>query len=216
MPMADRFHHEAIYRGSDQLARLANQQLTICGAGALGSHLADNLARQGARRLRVIDRDRVEEHNVSTQVYGESDVGAWKVEVLRQKLFRAPGIEIEALRKELGDRTAQALLQEGGLVIDAFDNSASRRLVQEQCRALQLPCLHIGLYADYGEAIWDERYRVPQDVAGDVCDYPLARNLILLVVAVASESVVRFSLDGSRNDFSVTLRDFAIRPLEGG
>jgi len=214
--MADRFHHEAIYRGSDQLARLANQQLTICGAGALGSHLADNLARQGARRLRVIDRDRVEEHNVSTQVYGESDVGAWKVEVLRQKLFRATGIEIEALRKELGDRTAQALLQEGGLVIDAFDNSASRRLVQEQCRALQLPCLHIGLYADYGEAIWDERYRVPQDVAGDVCDYPLARNLILLVVAVASESVVRFSLDGSRNDFSVTLRDFAIRPLEGG
>ncbi len=212
--MADKFHHEAIYRGSEQIAKLANQQLTICGAGALGSHLADNLARQGFRPLRVIDRDRVEEHNVSTQLYGESDVGAWKVEVLRQRLFRATGVEIEALRKELSDRTARTLLQEGGLVIDAFDNSASRRLVQEQCRTLELPCLHIGLYADYGEVIWDERYRVPQDVAGDVCDYPLARNLILLVVAVASEAIVRFVLEGERKDFSVTLRDFAIRPLE--
>jgi len=213
--MADKFHHETIYRGSEQIAKLANLQLTICGAGALGSHLADNLARQGFRQLRVIDRDRVEEHNVSTQLYGESDVGAWKVEVLRQRLFRAAGIEIEALRKELGERTARTLLQEGGLIIDAFDNSASRRLVQEQCRALNLPCLHVGLSADYGEVIWDERYRVPQDVAGDVCDYPLARNLILLVVAVASEIIVRFALAGERKDFSVTLRDFAIRPLEG-
>jgi molybdopterin/thiamine biosynthesis adenylyltransferase len=214
MPMADKFHHEAIYRGSDQIAKLANQQLTICGAGALGSHLADNLARQGFRQLRVIDRDRVEEHNVSTQLYGESDVGAWKVEVLRQRLFRATGVEIEALRKELGERTARTLLQDGGLILDAFDNSTSRRLVQEQCRALNLPCLHIGLYADYGEVIWDERYRVPQDVAGDVCDYPLARNLILLVVAVASEAIVRFTLSGERKDFSITLRDFAIQPME--
>ena len=55
---------------------------------------------------------------------------------------------------------------------------------------------------------------MPQDVAGDVCDYPLARNLILLAVAVASEVIVRFVLEGERKDFSVTLRDFAIRPLE--
>jgi len=48
---------EAIYRGADQLAKLASQRLTLCGAGALGSNLADNLARQGFRDLRVIDRD---------------------------------------------------------------------------------------------------------------------------------------------------------------
>jgi molybdopterin/thiamine biosynthesis adenylyltransferase len=212
--MADKFHHEAIYRGADQVARLAAQRLTICGAGALGSHLADNLARQSFRNLRVIDRDRIEEHNVGTQLYGESDVGAWKVEVLRQRLFRATGIEIDAIRKELTERSAKSLLQAGGLVIDTFDNSVSRRLVQEECRALKLPCLHVGLYADYGEVIWDDHYRVPQDVAGDVCDYPLARNLILLVVAVASEVLVRFALTGAQENFSVTLRDLAIRPLE--
>jgi molybdopterin-synthase adenylyltransferase len=212
--MADKFHHEAIYRGADEFAKLASQRLTLCGAGALGSNLADNLARQGFRDLRVIDRDRIEEHNVGTQLYGESDVGAWKVEVLKQRLFRATGIEIEAHRKALDDRTARSLLQDGGLVIDMFDNSASRRLVQEHCRVLNLPCLHVGLYADYAEVIWDEHYRVPQDVAGDVCDYPLARNLVLLAVAVTSEVFIRYALTGARQDFSVTLRDFSVRPLE--
>jgi molybdopterin/thiamine biosynthesis adenylyltransferase len=211
--MADKFHHEAIYRGAE-FAKLAHQRLTLCGAGALGSNLADNLARQGFRDLRVIDRDRIEEHNVGTQLYGESDVGAWKVEVLKQRLFRATGVEIEVHRKGLDDRTARSLLQDGGLVVDMFDNSASRRLVQEQCRALSLPCLHVGLYADYAEVIWDERYRVPQDVGGDVCDYPLARNLVLLAVAVASEVLIRYALAGVRQDFSVTLRDFSVRPLE--
>src|SRR6516162_2521150 len=142
MLMAQKFHHEAIYRGADQLDKLANQRLTICGAGALGSQLADNLARQGFQQMRVIDRDRVEEHNVSTQIYGESDVGAWKVEVLRQHLFRATGIEIDAVRKELGERNARAVLQGDRLIVDTFDNSAARRLVQEQCRSLGSPCLH--------------------------------------------------------------------------
>src|SRR5437588_10661619 len=107
--MAHILHHERLYRGADALARLAAVRVTLCGAGALGSHLADNLIRQGFGPLRVIDRDRVEEHNVSTQLYGESDVGAWKVEVLRNRLFRAAGVEVEALAKELTPRTARGL-----------------------------------------------------------------------------------------------------------
>jgi molybdopterin/thiamine biosynthesis adenylyltransferase len=212
--MAGKFHHEAIYRGPDQLARLGETSVTLCGAGALGSLLADHLARQGFRHWTVIDRDRVEEHNVGTQLYGESEVGAWKVEALRARLFRAVGVEIEAVAKELTERNARALLKGPGLVIDAFDNSAARRLVQDRCRAAGLDCLHVGLFADYAEVIWDEHYRVPRNAGPDVCDYPLARNLVLLAVAVASEVLIRSVLDGSKTDWSVTHRDLAIRPLE--
>jgi molybdopterin/thiamine biosynthesis adenylyltransferase len=209
-----KFLHEQVYRGSDSLAKLAALHLTLCGAGALGSHLADNLVRQGFGPLCVVDRDRVEEHNVSTQLYGESEIGAWKVEVLRSRLFRATGIEIEAVARELTLRNARALLSNTGVVVDTFDNAPARRLVQEQCRVLGRSCLHVGLFADYGEVVWDEHYRVPADVAGDVCDYPLARNLVLLTVAVASETLVRFALEGTRDNWSITLRDLAVRPLE--
>jgi molybdopterin/thiamine biosynthesis adenylyltransferase len=186
----------------------------LCGAGALGSHLADSLVRQGFGPLRVIDRDRIEEHNVSTQLYGQADVGGWKVEVLRNRLFRAVGVEVEAVAKELTERNARILLKGAGLVVDTFDNSDARRLVQDACRALPVPCLHVGLFADYAEVVWDESYRVPADVAGEVCDYPLARNLVLLAVVVAAETLVRFVLEGARSNWSATLRDFAVRPLE--
>jgi molybdopterin/thiamine biosynthesis adenylyltransferase len=212
--MASKFLHEEIYRGAESVAKLAEPQVTICGAGALGSHLADNLARQGFRKLRVIDRDRVEEHNVSTQLYGAADVGAWKVEVLRNRLFRAVEIELDAVSKELTDRTARSLLKGSDIVIDTFDNSQSRQLVQQNCREAKIKCLHIGLYADYCEAIWDEQYRVPNDVAGDVCEYPLARNLVLFAVGLGSELVVRYVLTGSKQNFSGTLSDFAFTELE--
>jgi molybdopterin-synthase adenylyltransferase len=116
--------------------------------------------------------------------------------------------------KELTERNGRALLKGAGVVIDTFDNWASRRLVQEACRALALPCLHVGLFADYAEVVWDEASRVPADTTGDVCDYPLARNLVLLAVAVASEVLLRFVLNGERGNWSLTLRDFTVRPLE--
>jgi molybdopterin/thiamine biosynthesis adenylyltransferase len=211
--MPGKFHHEVLYRGSALITRLSALRITLCGAGALGSHLADNLVRQGITHLRVIDKDRVEEQNVSTQLYGESDIGAWKVEVLRNRLFKTAGVEIQAVRKELAAQTAKPLLGECDLIIDAFDNSASRRLVQQTARIATTPCLHVGLHTDYGEIIWDETYRVPADVAGDVCDYPLARNLILLAVAITTEAIVRYSAAGERQSWSVTLADFAIRPI---
>ena len=55
-------------------------------------------------------------------------------------------------------------------------------------------------------------YRVPNDIGADVCDYPLARNLVLLAVAVASEVIIRFAANGSRENWTVTLKDFAVRP----
>jgi molybdopterin-synthase adenylyltransferase len=211
--MRTRTHHESLYRGPEVVARLAALRVTFCGAGALGSHLADNLVRQGLASLRVIDKDKVETHNVGTQVYGDTDVGGRKVDVLKTRLFRACGIEIDAVAKELTDRTADKLLAGAGLVIDTFDNSASRRLVQEASRRLGVPCLHVGLNADYAEVIWDEVYRVPNDAGADVCDYPLARNLVLMAVAVASEAVMRFAADGVRDGWTVTLKDFAVRGI---
>jgi molybdopterin/thiamine biosynthesis adenylyltransferase len=211
--MRDAFHHESLYRGDDALARLRHARLTICGAGAVGSNLVDNLTRQGLRWLTVIDDDRVEAHNVGTQTYAESDVGAFKVEVLQAKVFRAVGAEFIPMRMRLTGRNVDKLLAGTDLVVDGFDNHASRALVTEHCQAAGIPCLHVGLNADYAEVVWNEGYRVPQDVVGegvDVCDYPLARNLIQFAVALASEAVVRFILTGERRNYSFTLRDLQI------
>jgi molybdopterin/thiamine biosynthesis adenylyltransferase len=210
-----RFHHEEIYRGKDLVNRLQLHRLLVCGAGALGSNLIDSLARMGFPNLRVVDKDRVEAHNINTQVYGDMDVGALKAEALKNRIFRHIGTEIEAVSKELTAANARAVLKGATLVVDAFDNTASRQLVQDECRARNIPCLHAGLYEDYGEVVWDARYLVPGPSAqGDVCDYPLARNIALLVVVAAAEEILDFCLAEKPRlqSWSITLKDLAIRP----
>ena len=212
--MPGMFHHEEFFRGREAVARLGSVSVTLCGAGALGSLLADNLLRQGVKRLTVIDHDRVEEHNVGTQLYGLSDVGGKKADVLRNRLFKATGVEIEAVAKELTGQNAQKLCRGADLVVDTFDNAQSRRIVQETSQAAGIPCLHAGLAGDYAEVIWEPGYSVPEETDVDACNYPLARNLVMLAVAVATESLLDFVLEGTRSSYSITLRDLAVKPLE--
>lgn len=132
--MADIYLHEALYRGPEAVKKLGQINVTLCGAGALGSLLADNLARQGLQRLTVIDFDRIEQHNAGTQLYGQSDVGAKKVDVLKAHLFRAVGIELAVYDRRLDERSVKKFLRAADLVVDTFDNSISRQIVTDFCR----------------------------------------------------------------------------------
>jgi len=206
------FYHEQLYRSAEVMGLLREQPVTVCGAGALGANVAEGLARAGFARLRVVDRDRVEERNLSTQPYERGDVGAQKAKILAHALYRALGVRVEARAEELNGRNAGRLLE--GLVLDAFDNSASRQAVRDACERMGLACLHAGLAEGYGEVIWNEQYRVPSAAHDDVCDYPLARNLVMLTATVACEALVRHVASGARESYSITLGDFAVRRLE--
>lgn len=208
-----KFHHEEIYRGKESVAKLAKFRLTICGAGALGSNLIDNLTRQGFASIKVIDFDRVDLHNVNTQVFGVKDAGALKVDALKNLVYRNVGVEITAVNKKLESGNAKTLLKDSDLVVDCFDNHEARQIVQNEVRERKLTCLHTGLFEDYGEVVWDETYRVPKNAVGDVCDYPLARNQVMLTVAVATEEILDHFLTKTprRTSWSITLKDMAVR-----
>lgn len=203
-------HHEQIFRGKEAMAKIANSLVHICGAGALGSNLAVNLMRSGFRKLVVIDKDRVEEQNIGTQVYALDDVGGQKAELLRNLIFRELAEDIEAHANELTERNIGKLLKGATLVVDVFDNTSSRKLLHDYCRDKGIHCLHAGVNDSFGEIRWNESYLVPADAGMDVCDYPLARNLILLVVAITSESLVNFVLTTEKRNYSLTLGDLRI------
>ena len=207
------FFHEQLYRSYDSMKKLRNYPITICGAGALGANLTENLARAGCGKLKVIDRDRIEERNLSTQPYYRSDVGAQKAKILANSLYRALAVKIIPETKELTPANSQQLLSQSQLILDTFDNSVSRQAVKEYCDTAKVPCLHVGLAGDYAEIIWNKSYRVPSDLNDDICDYPLARNLVMLAVSVASEAVINFITTGVKNSFTITLKDLVIQPF---
>lgn len=209
---SDAFFHETLHRGEQTLARLAELKVTVCGAGALGANVAESLARCGAKRLAVVDRDRIEERNLSTQPYRRADVGSYKAKILAGDLFRAVGARVDVHAETLNASNRDKLLDGAALVIDAFDNSVARRLLWEHGRDTGCPVLHAGMAEGYGEVVWNEVYRVPSDALDDVCDYALARTLAMLTSAVACEIVMRWVATGSRQSYGLTLGDLRITP----
>ena len=195
------------------MSLIENFPVTVCGAGALGANIVESLARSGFCQLRVIDRDRIEERNLSTQPYYRSDIGAFKAKILANNLDRALGVNIDAHSKELTPANADRRLAKSAAVIDTFDNSVGRQSVKDYCASVSIPCVHVGLAADYSEIIWNQHYRVPSAANDDVCDYPLARNLVMLTVAVACEVIVRFVATKEQQNLTCTIGDFAVKPL---
>lgn len=205
------FLHEVLYRTEGLVGRIRRLPVVICGAGAIGANIGESLARSGFTRLTLIDRDRVEERNLSTQPYYRADIGAWKATMLANILYRAVGVRADARAMEFTRGNGRKLIAGAGLVIDTFDNSGSRRAVAELCAEEGIPCLHVGLAGGYAEVIWNDIYRVPSPAQDDICDYPLARNLVMLAVAVACETIVGFVRDGEQRSHTITLDDLAVR-----
>jgi hypothetical protein len=181
-------------------------------AGTLGVNLVETLARMGFTHLKLIDKDRVEMRNLSTQPYSRAEVGGFKARTLANMLYRAVQAKIEPAIIELTSANSEDLLRGSALVVDAFDNRAARVAVSEMVRTLHLPCLHVGFSPDglYGSGLWEPRYEVPHDNPGDLCDYPLTRSLALVLAALAARSICDHFSKGQSADFELTWNDLKI------
>lgn len=122
--MTTDFRPEFLIRQSDLLpsTKLA-VKINIIGAGAIGSHTAMALARMGLGNITVYDYDVVDEMNMNNQGYDIADIGRPKVEVLKEKIKKAIGFDIN-IRKEAYDK--QTLT---GIVISCVDSMTSREAI---------------------------------------------------------------------------------------
>ena len=203
---ADPFFHEERHAS---LAAVRDRSITICGAGALGGNLAETLARMGFAQLTVVDRDRVEMRNLSTQPYVHAEVGTPKARALANALYRAVQARVTPVVAELTTATAAELLSGAALMVDAFDNHAARAAVSAFARQAGVPCLHVGFSGDgvYGSGIWEPNYAVPGGAGDDPCDYPLTRPFAVAVAALAARAVVEWLTASVPADFELTWND---------
>ncbi len=194
------------------LTPYSDHRIAICGAGALGGNLTEMLARMGFTRLKLVDKDRVEMRNLSTQPYNRAEVGTPKARALANALYRAVQAKVEPIVVEITPENAAKLLQGSDLVVDAFDNRAGRAAISETTRMLSLPCLHIGFSGDglYGNGIWEPHYQIPQNIPGDPCDYPLTRPFVSLLTSLAARAIVDFFRANQYKDFECTWNDLKV------
>ena len=74
----ERYSKQVLFRGIGELRQdrlLTQKKVLLCGCGALGTVIADQLVRAGVGHLVIVDRDFVELSNLQRQVlYDEQDV----------------------------------------------------------------------------------------------------------------------------------------------
>ncbi|AYU54476.1 thiamine/molybdopterin biosynthesis protein [Staphylococcus debuckii] len=147
---ADRFSRQTRYApfGVKGQKALESAHLLVMGAGALGSHLAEQLVRMGVGKLTIVDMDIVEISNLHRQaLYDEADALEMrpKVYALADKLRQINSeVEIQPLYQEITPTNIERMLTDVApdMLLDGMDHFAIRFLFNEVCHKLGLPWVY--------------------------------------------------------------------------
>lgn len=106
-------------------ARFANLLVTVIGLGAIGRQVALQLAAMGVQRLQLVDFDRVDATNVTTQGYLFSEIGQLKVQATAAAIA---GLD-RTISVELVDDRYRPQLAVGPAVFCCVDSIDSRSAI---------------------------------------------------------------------------------------
>lgn len=109
---------------------MCRERIHIIGCGAIGSTVAENLARFGLTKLTLYDFDKVENHNIANQMFTQEDIGKMKVDAVAEYLFKInPEIKKDLVTVPKG-YAGQRL---SGYVFLCVDNIDLRRAIAQSC-----------------------------------------------------------------------------------
>lgn len=181
------------------------------GCGSLGSHIARYLSMDlpNTHQITVLDFDVVESRNIDahTQFYFREQKGLPKVEALQYNIYKQYGRKINTIIHKLepnDELKTFPLFNPFDLIIDCFDNSLARSIIQGYWNEQPLPLLHVGFSDQMTFAIeWAENYQVPTDITSgfDLCTMPGAASFVEMVASLASQTAQQFITSGEKREF---------------
>lgn len=123
------FKEEFITRHADILGGDAlNKEITIVGAGAIGSFTTLALAKMGFQDITVYDFDTIEPENMGNQFFPVECIGQSKVQALKGMVKAFTGIEIKAAEQKLDPQSGSI---PGDYLISAVDSMEVRKFLYE-------------------------------------------------------------------------------------
>ena len=121
--------------GAEGQSRLGRARILLAGCGALGSVVAEQLARAGAGSLSIVDRDLVEWSNLHRQtLFSESDARRRvpKAEAAKARLANVhASTTVRAFVDDLAPVSARRYVEDCDVIIDCLDNFETRYLLND-------------------------------------------------------------------------------------
>lgn len=143
--------------GEEGQKRICDARVTICGCGALGTVLANHLARAGVGFIRVVDRDFIETHNLQRQIlFDETDVASNlpKAEAAARKMRLINSqIMVEAVVTDIDHTNIIDLVSDVDLILDGTDNFETRYLINDAAVKLGKPWIFGGVIGSEGQTM---------------------------------------------------------------
>ena len=152
----DRYSRQILFEGIGQAGqrRLREASALVVGCGALGSSLVETLARAGLGRLRIVDRDFVEESNLQRQtMYTERDAREHlpkAVAAARRISEINSEVVVESEVADVTQANVERLVGDVDVVLDATDNFSTRYLVNDACVKHNRPWIYGAAVGSYG------------------------------------------------------------------
>ena len=157
--------------GEEAQGRLKAATVCCIGAGGLGGPVLQYLAASGVGRLIVVDDDVVEERNLQRQtLYGNATLGASKADAAAARLADLnPLVEVIPVPLRVTQETAEEILGDCDVVVDAVDNLPTRLVVARTCQRLDLPLVFGAVQAVNGQVtvLWERHGRALSDLFPD-------------------------------------------------
>lgn len=170
----ERYSRQILFRGIglEGQRRLAAGKVAIVGCGATGSALASLLARAGAGKLRIIDRDYVEASNLQRQsLFDEMDASASLPKAIaagRKISTFNSDISVDARVEDLVPRNIEELLEGMDVILDGTDNFETRYLLNDYAVKTSVPWIYAAAVGSYGVSL----NVVPGKTACLACMFP--------------------------------------------
>jgi len=154
--LAERYSRQILFAGigEEGQRRLRASRVVLVGCGALGTAVANLLARAGIGRLRIIDRDFVEPSNLQRQtLFDESDArDALPKAVAAERRLRTinSDVAIEGIVADVNSGNAEELLRGHDVILDGTDNFETRFLLNDAAVKLGVPWIYAAVVGSYG------------------------------------------------------------------
>lgn len=135
--------------------RLKESSVLLVGCGALGCVLADSMARAGVGRIRIVDRDFVEESNLQRQIlFTEKDAEDHlpKAVAAKSRLESInSSIQIEAIVADVTETNILDYAKGQNLILDGTDNFEIRYLINDAALETETPWIFTGCTGSSGQ-----------------------------------------------------------------
>jgi molybdopterin/thiamine biosynthesis adenylyltransferase len=156
MEELDRYSRQTIFPGIGKQGqeKLAGSFAVVVGCGALGTVIASALVRAGIGRLRIVDRDFIEYHNLQRQVlFTEGDIheNLPKAVAAERHLREAnSAVEVEGVVADFSRSNAERLVKDADVIVDGLDNFETRFLLNDVALKSGIPWVYGGAIGSTG------------------------------------------------------------------